>query len=340
LRSPFYPLLLIVASCYLFGQSSPSIADHILWERDFPNLGVSVNGAAVADHNGNLWAVSEFRGSRRLLCISPMGEMLSNTELPQELNPALPAEISDFKLAASPSGVVALLARYMHGGHVIYFDGAKFASVNSDGSLGPIRKVADGGPEYKELVGVSNDNFLVIGDQSPMVVIRIRSDGDIAWRRTFPSTWVLPSGAALEDGSSCIVSPDYGKAILHLVWLDRLGVVRHREQIAARRSHAAGSSGSCTVLYDREPALTHGEFHITSFDQHFSRVWTTPVLDSAPQGGVYDMAAVSDGYVVTIGLKDGLFLAKYALTGRMLWVARDTSRLHANLLVGAGDTFI
>lgn len=77
--------------------------------------------------------------------------------------------------------------------------------------------MAHAGPDYKQLVALSDDQFLVLGDQSPMVIIRISSDGDIVWRRTFPSHWVLPSGAALDNGSSCIVSPDYGRALLHLI---------------------------------------------------------------------------------------------------------------------------
>ena len=78
---------------------------------------------------------------------------------------------------------------------------------------------------------------------------------------------------------------------------------------------------------------------MTSIDSHFNRAWTSDVLASAPQGGVYGMAAVSDGYVVTIGLQDGLFLAKYAPSGQALWAATDASRKYADLLVPAGDHF-
>jgi hypothetical protein len=60
---------------------------------------------------------------------------------------------------------------------------------------------------------------------------------------------------------------------------------------------------------------------------------------SGQQGGVYDIAAVSDGYVVTLSIRDGLFLAKYALTGQLLWAAKDTARQYANRVVGAGDSF-
>jgi hypothetical protein len=340
LRDSFRPLVLILAAPFVYTQSSTTIASHILWERDFPNFNVSFTDAAVADHHGNLWTISRFKKAERLLCISLTGEILSNTELPQSIKPVFPANVSFFALAVSPSGVVALLIRYMHGGREIDFDGAKFAVVHSDGSLGTVKKVADAGPEYKEFVALSDDHFLALGDQSALVIIRLSSEGNIVWRRTFARNWVLPSGAALDNGSSCVVSPHYGRDLLHLIWIDKLGVVRHREQLAANRSEATSTDGSCTILYGREPGLSHGEFFLTSFDRHFNRVWTTPVFDSAPQGGVYGIAAVVDGYIIMLGTKDGgLFLAKYSSKGQLLWSATDTSREYAHLLIGAGDDF-
>jgi hypothetical protein len=325
---------------FLSAQSAATIADHVTWERDFPNLAVSVTGAAVADRSGNLWAVSDNRPSERLICIRPDGVMVVNTELPKEINPIPPSDKSDFSLAVSPSGTVVLIARYSHAiGKAIYFDGAAFGIVKSDGTLGVVKRVARGGPEFKEFIALSDEHFLLVGDQSPMVVIRLSNDGDVDWRRTFPKNWVLPSASAIEDGSACIVSPEYGLAFLHLIWIDPKGVMRHQEQLIGRRSQSAAYEGSCTILYDLEPGLRRGEFALTSFDRSFKRVWTTPVLAAAPQGGVYGMAAVSDGYVVTIGLQDGVFLAKYALGGQVLWAVTDRSRQYARLIVPAGDSF-
>jgi len=334
-RSGLLPPALIILAASVSAQSAASIANHVDWERDYPTPAPSVLGAAVADRAGNLWAVGP--SSDRLMCIRADGEMVVNTELPKEIRPADPPGGPIFSLAVSPLGTVVLIARYSHAvGRAIYSDGAAFAIVNPDGKLGPVKKVAAPGPEYKELVALSDEHFLLIGDQSPMIVGRLSSDGDATWRRTFPANWVLPSGAALPDGSSCIVSPDYGRALLHLVWIDKNGTVSHREQLTARRSRAVSSGGSCTILYDSEPGLRRSEFHLTSFDRNFHRAWTTDVLDSAPQGGVYGVAAVSDGYVVTIGLGEGLYLAKFGLTGQMLWVTTDTSREHADLLIPAG----
>jgi hypothetical protein len=324
----------------LLAQSSASLADHVVWERDFSQLNVSVTGAAVADSQGNLWAVSDFRESKRLVRISADGELRLNTELPAELKPALPATTAMFKLAASKSGPVALLARYMHYvQRTVYFDGAKFSTIDGGGTFGPMRSVAGPGPEYKEFVALNDEHFLAIGDQSPMTIVRINREGAVDWRRTFPASWVLPSGAALEDGSSCIVTPIYASPQLHLIWVDKKGVTRHQEWLAGRWSVAAGSGSACAFLLDRAPSLQHSQFFLTGYDGQFKRSWTVSVLDPAPPGTSYAIAALSDGYVVSIGVRDGLFLAKYSFAGKLVWSVMDAARNQADLIIGAGDSF-
>ena len=69
---------LLTAACCLSAQSAVTVADHILWEREFANLSAET---AVADHDGNLWIVSQYRGANRLVCIKPNGEMCANTAL-------------------------------------------------------------------------------------------------------------------------------------------------------------------------------------------------------------------------------------------------------------------
>ena len=122
---------LITIGPHTFAQPT-SVAEHVLWERDYPNLAVSVLGAAVADNSGNLWAVSEYRQSERLLYVRKNGELAINTELPTDIQPKFPADRASFRLAASPSGTILLAARYMHGGREISFDGVAIARVNTD----------------------------------------------------------------------------------------------------------------------------------------------------------------------------------------------------------------
>jgi hypothetical protein len=51
------------------------------------------------------------------------------------------------------------------------------------------------------------------------------------------------------------------------------------------------------------------------------------------------MAALTDGYLVAISAETGLFLAKYDLTGRLLWSATDPSRSPASVVVATGDGY-
>ena len=336
LKYPFPALGLLIAIRCMSAQPPVTIADHILWEKDFDELSAE---AAVADHEGNLWIVSQFQGSDRLLCIRRNGEIRLNVELPLLIKPVYPAENLSSSLAISSSGVLALLARYRHGGKIIYNDGAGFAAIDSAGKLGPVKKVAGSGQDYKGFVALDDGHFLVLGDQSPMVVIKVGGDGGILWRRTFPRDWVLPSATALVDGSSCIVSPDYKQPLLHMIWIDKKGEVRHRGQLAGRRSQAASQGEVCTVLYSQSASDYRSKYLLTSFDRNFNRAWTVGVLDSAPSGGVYNLAAVADGYVVAIGTHTGLFLAKYSTTGRLLWSATDPSRMPASLIVPSGDGY-
>jgi len=202
----------------------------------------------------------------------------------------------------------------------------------------PVRKVAGSGPEYKVLVPLSDNHFLLIGDQAPMVVRRLRADGALAWSRMLPRDWVLPSAAPLEHGAACVASPDYRRPVAHMIWIDANGIISHKVQLAANRSAAASSNGFCTVLFDLQTARD-STFKLTSFDRSFNRVWTTPVIASAPAGTVYGITAVSDGYIVTVAVRDGLFLGKYSFSGRESWRATDASRKYADLLVSAGDAF-
>ena len=79
--------------------------------------------------------------------------------------------------------------------------------------------------------------------------------------------------------------------------------------------------------------------YLTSFDGPFQRIWTTPVLASVPSGGVYGLAAVSDGYVVSAATRDGMFIGKYAFSGKELRKAADSTRRFADLVVSVGDVW-
>jgi hypothetical protein len=336
-------LATVLSVCVFFLDAQPAvtISDHIVWEHDFPGYHADVLGSAVSDRDGVLWLTAHEKKSHRLLRISPDGQLLSSADFPASLAPQPPAELVYFHLAVSPSGTLGILAHYLHGGRNMFFDGAKFVSLGKDGTASFPKTVAGPGPEYKGFFALSDeDDFIVMGDQEPMIVIRIGPSGDLVWRKEFPRNWDLPSGAALKNGASCIASPAYAAPRIHVIQLDSLGNVRHRAAIAARRAETvAGPAGQCAVLYDREPDLKRGEFFLTSFDSTFRREWTVPVRFPAPQGGVFQFLAVKDGYLVAAMANNGFFLAKYDFAGQLVWSALDPSRYYAALACATGEGF-
>jgi hypothetical protein len=89
--------IFVLVSCArcIYGQDARTLADHFVWERDFPRMDVSSSGATVADLQGNLWAVGTFlAGPSRLLSVTPDGETRLNTELPPEIDTDFPSRIS------------------------------------------------------------------------------------------------------------------------------------------------------------------------------------------------------------------------------------------------------
>lgn len=89
-----------------------------------------------------------------------------------------------------------------------------------------------------------------------------------------------------------------------------------------------------------KPNLARGEFFLSSFDASLRNEWRTPVSFSAPQGGVFRLLGLRDGYVVVAGARDGgLFVAKFDLHGQLLWSELDASRRWPILAAASGDSF-
>jgi hypothetical protein len=320
----------------MFSGTGESIDTHVIWERDFPRLSAD---SAAADAEGNLWIASSYRGSDRLVRISSRGEITADVPVPEAIKPQPPADMFSFELTTSTTGTVALLTRYSHGGREIYFDGARFALLRPEGTLTSIKHVAGEGPDYKGFVALSDGHFLVLGDQSPMVVINLNPDGSIAWRRTFPHNWVLPSAAAIDGGSTCIITPDYKRQILRLIWMNMAGDTVHRTEFPGQRSAAASLGSDCTVLHSRYLGQYRTEYLLSSFDSTFKRNWSVSVAASALSGGEYNIAAVAGGYIVAIQSIGGFLLAKYSPSGQSLWSVADTTRMQAHRVIRSGDGF-
>jgi hypothetical protein len=323
-------------------QVEERLDSHIVWEHEFPNLRVSLLSTVVGDAHDGFWTLADedFNPSL-LLHISSDGQMLNSYELSAPSKATKNYEIRTFHLASVSSGRIGVLIDYSHViGKANSFDGAKFGWLDDSGNLSQLNEIARPGPEYKEFVSLRDDDFLAIGDQAPQIVVRIGSDGNVIWRRRFPSSWVLPSAAPLEGGAACIVSGGYAKPWLHLIRLDKSGAVRRQTGIPARRGQAAsGPDSVCAVLYDREPHYSSGQFFLATFDNSLHRVWTTAVKFPAPQGGVYHLLRLRDGYLVAADSNDSLFLAKYDFGGRLLWSVLDNSRRVPTQVAATSDGF-
>lgn len=327
-----HQILLLAA---VLPMAAQSLADHIVWDRTYPELAIPRADAAAVDPHGMLWMIA----AAQILRILPDGKLLGMTEIPAAGDPKPPSQNAHRMLAITPRGKVGLLIGYEHfAGRVIYPDEAKFAAIEADGKVGTFAKIASAGVWWHGLLALTDEHFLALGDQDPATLIRFDEHGRVSWRRSFPSKLFLANGAALENGASCVVSGM--ESTTRIMRLNSAGVVTRGTNIAARRaSAAAGPANSCTVLYELEPAFKKGEFYLTNLDANFRRVWTTPVRFPAPGGGEYDLMCLTGGYAVAAQADNGTFLAKYDFAGNLLWSVLDQNWYYGGPTIASGDSF-
>ncbi len=336
---------LLLLAGHLFAQSpQQSLGSHIVWKQAIKGVTASVLDQATTDSFGDLWLVSErFDAEPRLVHVDSKGRVVSDHRLPDSICPRFP-ETSSFALAASTSGKLAILASHAHAvGSAIYADGADFALLDG-AKLGMPVKVAGSGPGYKGLLALSDNHFLAMGDQSPMVLIRLDVAGKVDWRRRFPSSWDLPSAASLKHGAACVLSSGYGVPWMHLMELDDAGQVRSQIKFQGWNGViSADPSNSCVALYSTgSPKQNRIRFHLASFNSSLRQNWSTAMPVDSPWGGSFYLASLKDGWIVVTesDAKSGTFLiAKYDLSGRVVWSLTDVAIPPPSLLVGAADSF-
>jgi len=336
----------MILSGRLFAQAADGGFDsHIIWKQVFKGI-VVTGDQATTDSAGDLWLVSNpppFDAKPRLVHIDLNGSVVSNNEIPDSLHPPFP-EISSFALATSTGGSIGVLASYSHAvGRAIYNDGADFVLLEN-GKLGSPLKIAKSGPEYSSLVALSDNHFLALGDQNPMVVIRLSAAGKIDWQRRFPSSWDLPSGAHLGNGAACVLSSGYGVPWMHLMRIDDAGHVQSQIKFQGWNGViSSGTSDSCVALYSTgSPKQNRIRFHLASFDSSLKQNWSAAMPVDSPWGGSFFLASLRDGWVVVTDSDAKLgrvLIAKYDLSGAMAWSLPDVELPTPSLLVGAEDTF-
>jgi hypothetical protein len=304
------------------------------WDGGFPT-------SATVDSKGALWITTAYQGDYRLLSFTPDGRRRSDIDLrPATPTPIPPATGGDWVLAALPSGVVGALIPYKHfEGRYVFSDGAMFATLNANGVPGPARRVAISGPRVAKLVALDDGNFLALGDQGPLTVIKISPTGEVVWQRTFSDNWVLPSAAALPAGGVCIVAPETERRVLQVLWLDKLGKIIHTAQLKGTRGSAAAHEGSCVILSAAERPDYHTNLSLTSFDAAFRTQWTFQLPQHPRSGGRLLLVALQNGYLGHIVDNPSGVLVRIASSGRILWSLEDKKIASVKFIVPFGDDY-
>jgi hypothetical protein len=321
---------------------------HTIWKQTLQGVSASTLDEAATDSAGDLWFISNPfaavpRDPRLVHIAAANGTVISKDRLPESIIPPIP-EVSSFALAASSSGPLAAVAHHSHAvGRTIYLDGADFVLVER-GKWGMPVRIAESGPEFKALAALSDGHFLVMGDQSPMVLLKLDPTGKIEWKRTFPSNWTLPSGAGTDHGGACVLSSGYLAPWMHLMRLDERGNIRFQTKFHGRNGIvAAGPSGSCAFLYSAATANPNRIlFHLVLFDSSLKLKWSVLIPIASPAGGSFHLALLTDGWVVVTDTENGygsVFMAKYDFSGRAVWSLVEKSLPRTELLVAAGDSF-
>lgn len=334
---------LLLLTVQVFAQTpTQSFDSHTIWKQKI--IGVSASDLDTTDLAGDLWLVSHlFDAEPRLVHIDSNGTVISNDKLPDSVRPLFP-EVSSFALATSTEGRIGMLVGYSHAvGRGAYNDGADFVLLDKGRFGAPVR-VAKGGPEYSGLVALSDNHFLAMGDQAPMVVIRLSAEGKIDWQRRFPSSWDLPSGASLGHGAACILSSEYGVPWMHLMRIDDAGHVDSQIKFQGwNGSISSGPGDSCVALYSTgSPKQNRIRFHLTSFDPSLKQNWSVAMPVDSTWGGSFYLASLKDGWVVVTDSDRKLgnvLIAKYDLSGAIVWSLPNVEIPEPSFLVGAGDTF-
>lgn len=332
----------------LFAQApSKDFESHTVWKQTLEGVSASVLDQAATDAFGDLWFISDPFGAEprvaRLVNVNANGTVVSRDRLPKSIDPPFP-EVTSFALATSTSGPLAVVAHHSHTlGRSTYNDAADFVLLDR-GKWGVPLRIAGSGPEYKTLTALSDGHFLAMGDQSPTVILKLDLTGKVEWKRRFPSTWDLPSGARTEHGGACVLSSSYLVPWMHLMRLDAQGSVQLQTEFHGWNGIVVhGPSDSCAVLYSTGTA-SHNRirFHLAVFDSSLKQKWSMTIPVASYVGASFHLASLTDGWVVITDSDAGfgsVFVAKYDVLGNIVWSATDKSLPRTELLVGAGDSF-
>ena len=224
-------------------RSEGAIPHKLEWRRRFQSQAVLLPVGA-ADESGALWLITHAglgKPKEYVTRIDPEGNVTGNYE------PQVPLNVAEWVSDLSPatSGHRAgLLASLASGGQQQTFEGAFFLPLGPNG-VGAPRRVAGRGPQFPTLVGAGDGEFIAAGDQEPLTLLKLDSEGTVIWRRSFSRKLVLPAIAVSADRKILVVSQ--GGRYLQLQLLDAAGHLLVSKQIAAEQGLTAA------ILMDAGP---------------------------------------------------------------------------------------
>ncbi len=253
-----------IASESLYGQPSLANPYRLEWKRDFSVL-AGIVPVGASDQEGTLWLIASPGPGKpeELTRIDPNGEVSGtfNPNLP--LNPI---QWVDYLSPATSGNTVGLLANLVSGGRDQTHEGAYFVPIGVDGLGPPVRVAAQEGPQFPHLIGDGTGQFIAIGDQEPLTLMKLDANGTQQWRQSFSRKLVLPEVAVGPNGNIFMVSQG-GRYIL-LQILDRTGRLLASKRIAAKQGTvSANADGGCTVLLSKRYNGKDNRVYLRRFSQ-------------------------------------------------------------------------
>lgn len=333
--------LLPVATALFLGvpaslaAAEPSDNERVLWQHEFGAFphGFFLRVAGI-DGQGNLWVLSdayaEPRGNARrrtLFCIDGSGRQQSAIDVEAPLPEDKDEDAPEYRPAIGADGPAGfLINRTRSHGRAIEERGTFYAPLAKSGVVGKSTPLSGaGGPLFWHIVPLSDGDFVAVGEQSPLLLVKLSPTGEIRWRRRFWQGFRLISVAALDEGRSRVVTSSTPGHLLEFQ-LDAKGLL-------LRQTRGRGDPGDAAADRERRYAVFSGDldprdgrrarYRLTLFDAALRRQRTSeiPPEIAGPYGRSSYFVALRDGYLAAgITWSDELFLARYTGSGELRWL--------------------
>jgi hypothetical protein len=306
-----------LASVGLHGQTSPAHPYRLEWKHNFAFLAFDAEGTSSED--GTLWLIVRPSPGKpeELTRISPDGNVTGTFAPAVPLNPI---QWVDYLSPATSGNRTGLLVNVVSGRKNQTQEGAFFLPVGSNGLGPPIQIAPREGPQFPHLIGDGTGQFIAIGDQSPITLMKLGATGNQIWRRSFTSKFVLPDAAVSAKGEIFVLSEGGGHVLLQL--LDQTGRVLRSKGLAAKQGTVvANEDGGCTVLLSKKYGGRDNRVYLVRLSQTLGEQSEieTPLVGWG--GREYQLISSPRGHLA-VGPGTGQeqqILVEFDKSGKLLW---------------------